>query len=208
METVLNKSPLGRGEISKKALWVYNPETPFILKLELQNMKLDSKRILLSLSAFIFASPSLAYADLVWPAMYLEQRILSWWVISAGLLVEYLFVRKITSFGVTKSALVTFCMNLASTLLGIILIPLAGIGWELFPGTFLYPALRMGTFNPYTWIATCLSAILVNTVIESLVMRWAFKNKIGRKGFGWLYLANTVSVGLAFGSLWIMPMRY
>jgi hypothetical protein len=35
-------------------------------------------------------------ADLVWPALLLEGRILTWWAILAGLIIEYFFVRMIT----------------------------------------------------------------------------------------------------------------
>jgi len=81
------------------------------------------------LASLILLFPSLAFADLVWPALYLEQRILSWWAITAGLVAEYLFVRALTRFSIRKSVLATICMNLGSTLIGMALIPLLGIGW-------------------------------------------------------------------------------
>lgn len=52
------------------------------------------------------------YADVVWPEVYLEERILSFWPITFGLLVEYLFVRKLTGFGILKSIKVDVFMNI------------------------------------------------------------------------------------------------
>ena len=167
---------------------------------------MKNKKILSALSALVLLCPSPAFADLVWPALYLEQRVFSWWAISIGLAAEYLFVRKLTGFAIAKSALVTLSMNLASALLGVLFIPLAGIGWEIFPGLLLYRVFKMGTFNPVTWTATGLLAVFVNAFIEWLVIRWLFKCNLGRKGFGWLYAANMISVGLAFASLRFLPV--
>ena len=95
-------------------------------------------------------------------------------------------------------------MNFASTLLGILLIPIAGLAWEFFPGSVLYRIFDVGTFNPGTWVMTFLFAVAINAALESLVIRWAFKTKLGKRGFWGLVVANAVSVGLAFGSLFVL----
>ena len=148
-----------------------------------------------------------AYADVVWPALYLISRMVTWWSISLGLIVEYLFVRELTQFGVVKSIIVDISMNAASCLLGIILIPILGIGWEFFPGIILYKLFNIGTFNPGTWTATFLIAVFVNALLENFVINKGFKKKLGWRGFLWLSLANGASVGIAFISLSLFPLE-
>jgi hypothetical protein len=144
-------------------------------------------------------------ADVIWPAAFLENRLLSVWIISAGLFIEYFIVWRVTSLGVWRSILADVTMNAASTLLGIVLIPLAGIAWEFFPGILLYKWFNLGTFNPGTWAATFVLAVLINSVLEMTVLRVAFKQRFGKRLFLWLCLANALSVGLAMASFLIYP---
>lgn len=144
-------------------------------------------------------------ADVIWPAAFLENRLLSVWLISAGLFIEYFFVWRVTSLGMWRSILADVTMNAASTLLGIVLIPLAGIAWEFFPGILLYKWFNLGTFNPGTWAATFVLAVLINAVLEMTVLRVAFKQRFGKPLFLWLCLANALSVGLAMASFLIYP---
>jgi hypothetical protein len=60
-------------------------------------------------------------ADIIWPALFLEERLVSLWVILAGLVIEYSFVWRITDLGVMRSIWADVAMNAASTLLGILL---------------------------------------------------------------------------------------
>ncbi|HMG06371.1 MAG TPA: hypothetical protein VK581_13005 [Chthoniobacterales bacterium] len=146
-------------------------------------------------------------ADLVWPALFLEQRLFSWWAIGLGLLVELFFVRWLTGLDWRMSAVADVAMNTASSLLGFFLIPIAGIAWEFFPGTGIYKVFNIGTFNPGTWVATFLLAVLINSALETTVLRYAFKQKPVKRIFWWLALANALSVGLAFASLFRYPPR-
>jgi hypothetical protein len=146
-------------------------------------------------------------ADMIWPAAFLESRLLSAWVISAGLLIEYFFVWRVTPLGGWRSLLADLAMNAASTLLGIILIPLAGIIWEVFPGIVLYRLFDLGTFNPGTWAATFLMAVLINAGLEMAVLRFGFGQLRGGGLFWWLCLANALSVGVAMGSFLLYPPR-
>lgn len=153
--------------------------------------------------------PTLAYANMVWPALYLETRLFSWWAISVGLLIEYLFVRKFLGAAGKQALLATVAANAASAVLGIVLIPLAGVAWEIFPGLLFYELLNMGTFNPITWVATFLLACAVNVAIEGLVYKKAFKLGFLYKSklFFWFMLANAASVGVAMVSLVINPVQ-
>ena len=140
-------------------------------------------------------------ADVVWPALFLEARLLSIWIILAGLFIEYFFVWRITTLGALKAIWANLAMNAASTLLGIILIPGVGLLVALFPGELF------GTFNPLTWALTLIVAVLLNTLIESFILWKGFKQKIGKKEFWLLGLANALSVGFALGTLLIFPME-
>jgi hypothetical protein len=77
-------------------------------------------------------------AKLVWPALYLEGRLFTWWAIGTGLAVEYRVVRQLTGLPPRKTLLADVTMNDASALAGLVLLPLAGVVWELFPGSLLY----------------------------------------------------------------------
>lgn len=147
-------------------------------------------------------------ANLVWPALYLENRLVTWWAIAIGLAVEYMFVRRLFGFGVKKAILADACMNLASTLLGIVLIPIAGIAWEFFSGIILSDLFNVGTFNLGTWVMTFFFATAINAAIESLVIRMAFKTAVGKRGFSGLFMANAISVAAALGSLLVSWPSY
>jgi hypothetical protein len=157
-------------------------------------------------TAFVFIALP-ATADMVWPALYLETRIFTWWTIGVGLLVEFFFVRRLFDLNVRKAAIATATANAVSAVLGVPLIPIAGIIWELFPGSLYMGPLNWGTFNPITWGATFLLACFVTSVIEALVYKHGFKYRVSRRTFGWLILANSISVGVAFASLFVFPVR-
>ncbi len=159
--------------------------------------------------AALLAMPAAAYANLVWPALYLETRLFSWWAISVGLVVEYLFVRWLFGLAPSRAAIADLSVNAASAVVGVVLIPIAGIAWELFPASVYKWALGWGTFNTITWAGTFILACVVNAALEGFVYKKAFKVdfKIKSKNFGWLVLANAFSVGVALASLWIVPLQ-
>ena len=148
-------------------------------------------------------------ADMVWPALILEQRILSVLPISAGLVVEWLVLWR-ADFGLSwkKAAVVDMVMNAASMAAGGVAIPLLGLLWEVFPGLVLYKAFHIGTFNPGTWFATFVMAVLATTAVEAAVVRWGFNIPLGSRRFWILSAANLTSVAIAFASLWTRPPRF
>ena len=140
-------------------------------------------------------------ADVIWPALFLEERLLSVWIIAAGLFIEYFFVWIITDLGAVKAIWADSAMNTASTLLGIILIPVLGLLVALFPGELV------GTFSPITWGLTFVMAVFLSSGIEYLVLWKAFKQNLGKKQLWLLVLANALSAGLAFASFLVFPIR-
>ncbi len=148
-------------------------------------------------------------ADLVWPALLVEQRLLGVIPIMAGLIAEWIALY-FGGFELTwkRALVVDIVMNLVSSVIGIFLLPAMGFMWELFPGIILQKALHYGTFNPVTWSGTFLIAILATSAVEGAVMNWGFKILFSRRRIIILCLANTVSVGFAYASLWIHPPRF
>jgi hypothetical protein len=153
------------------------------------------------------AAPVPALADVVWPALYLETRIFTWWAIVIGLLVEYLFVRWFFPLSPQRAAFATLAANAASTLAGVPLIPLAGLLWALFPGTIYTEWLGWGTFNPISWGAAFGLACGLNVAIESLVFKRFFQCRLRWRAWLGLGIANSLSVGVALASLFIVPAR-
>jgi hypothetical protein len=156
----------------------------------------------------IFRSRPPLYADMVWPALVLEQRIFSVIPIAAGLIVEWLALW-FGGFGLSwkKAAVVDIVMNAVSATVGVVLIPALGFGWEYFAEFVLSKLFNVGTFNWGTWAVTLAIAVLATTGIEAGIVRWGFKVPLGRRRFSILCAANCVSVAIAFASLWIHPPK-
>jgi hypothetical protein len=146
-------------------------------------------------------------ANMIWASLFLEQRLFSLPVILLGLLIEFFFVRRATGLSLKKSMLANLAMNAASLLPGILLIPLSGIIYELVLGQFLYDWFGLGSFSSVSWTITFLLAVLINAVIETLVLARGFKQKMGRRGFGWMFFANALSVAVAMVSFLIFPAK-
>jgi hypothetical protein len=141
-------------------------------------------------------------ANAIWPALFLEKHLVSQWPILIGLAIEYLFVRKLTMLSPIQALWADVAMNGASALLGIILLPLAGIIWEFFPRLILDFFLHSGTFNPGTWVATFVMAVAINAFVEWFVLQRFFKQQqLGTQAFWILCIANAFTVAVAFVSL-------
>jgi hypothetical protein len=145
-------------------------------------------------------------ADMVWPALVLEQRLVSVLPITVGLMVEWLALW-LGGFGLSwkKAAVVDVVMNTVSTAAGSVVIPLLGFIYEFFPGSIIYAIFHVGTFNRGTWAATFFLAVLATTSIEFGTLKWVFKLQTNWRRYGVLLAANTVSVAVAFVSLWTHP---
>ena len=132
--------------------------------------------------------PVCVSANIVWPSLYILEGMLSWYVILLGFVVEIIFVKYFLKETYLKSVLIAFIMNLISTVLGLILIPLSGLVGEILLIPF-----GTGTFHFTHWLLSYILAILINVVIEGLTVKFIFKNKF-KKLFWWLFMANAVSI--------------
>ena len=162
-----------------------------------------------SFVAVVAMFPIAAYANVVWPALYLETRLFSWWAIGLGLLIEFFFIKWLFGFSAKRAVIADVSANTVSSIAGIVLIPLAGLAWELFPASVINWAFGWGTFNPATWVGSFFLGCLINALLEGAVYKkwfapsFRFKSKI----FLWLLVANAFSVGAAYISFWVSPVR-
>lgn len=145
------------------------------------------KKLFYILSAlFLFSAP--AFADVVWPSLYIVGGMMSAKVIIAGLLIEFWFVKFFTKTTWLKAGLVAFVMNLITCLLGIVIIPISGLLLEFV----MYPINR-ATFHWTHWVASYLVIVVMNTLIEGLVVKFGLKQTY-KSVLWWLFIANTLSV--------------
>lgn len=152
--------------------------------------------------------PRVSSADVIWPALIVTTRLLSVPAIAIGLVVEIACLRLALELPWRRSLVAGVTMNAASCVLGAFLVPLAGVVWEVFPGLVLYRFFNIGTFNPGTWTATFVLAVLVNALVEAIVLRAAFGIAFRRRVFAVLSLANCASVAVAYLSLWWRAPEY
>jgi hypothetical protein len=143
----------------------------------------------------------LLYADVVWPALLLEQKLLGIVPISVGLIIEWLVLWLGFALPLRKAAVIGASMNVFSMLVGILFIPVLGLGWDVLLGSLLYSVFNV----PGTWIPASLMAVLVNTTVETGVVKWGFKVPLSRRRVSLLCAANCASVAIAFVSLWLRP---
>jgi hypothetical protein len=132
--------------------------------------------------------PISASANIVWPSLYIAEGMRSWYIILIGLVIESVFVRFYLKETYLKSTLIAFVMNLISTIVGIILIPLSG-----FIAVILMAPFEMATFDSIIWVVSYVFAIASNVLVEGLSVKFLFKQKF-RSMFWWLFVANAISV--------------
>ena len=143
---------------------------------------------------------ALPTGNIVWPALLLEDKLLTWWIILAGLLLEFIFVWKGLKCRAAKAVLATCTANLFSTLAGMLLIPLSGILIEVIlhiPHQLINSSFFM-TFGLLAWIGTFILATLVNVTLEGWIYK-LFKLPFYYFGktFWYFAFANALSVAMA-----------
>ncbi len=137
--------------------------------------------------------PSVARADVIWPAVIFEQHLLSVPPILLGLAVEIAVLKILFALQWRRAVLYGFVVNAISAVVGVVLIPAAGFLWELGPGALF----GIATFDPVTWGATFILAILMTTAVEGICLIKIFKLRFGWKQWGFWFLANAASVAVA-----------
>ena len=132
-------------------------------------------------------------ADVVWPSLILELRLLSPIPIGCGLIVEWVLLHLAFDLTWKKAAWVDIVMNAASTVAGSFLIPQAGL-------------ILHQRFSALDFLLSYLIAVLTSTAIEAAVVKWLFKIPLNRRRLWILCGANGLSTGIALVSLIIFPL--
>ena len=144
-------------------------------------------------------------ADIIWPGLLMSSRSL--WIIGAGIMVEWIFVYFICDVSLKKAFFVNIAMNAASCVMGLFLIPIVGIVWELsLVQTAIYHFFHAGTFSYPVWIMTVLLAALANNFLEYYILGRFLVIRKTATGFVWLFVANVISVSAAVISLIVNPI--
>ena len=149
-------------------------------------------KYLFFIGLLILLTPSSVHANMVWPPALIIGGM-SPFIAIGGLLIEFLVLRVITNWDLKKCFWSALTMNLLSGLVGLIAVPLWGLGWALFS--------PVPTFSKTNWIFSALIVSLINLGIEAAVLRYIFKLKCTKKVIVALYLANLCSVGIV--TLWV-----
>jgi hypothetical protein len=157
-------------------------------------MKFFQKKVyrIIILVLLIFPMPISVYANVIWPSVYISEGMLTWWIIIAGLLIEFIFIKIFTKDTYIKCLIIDIVINTISTLIGIVLIPISGIIGEIillpFDNVF-----NTGTFHISHWIFAFVLTVFCNTIIEALALKIIFKKNF-RKIFWLVFCANIFSV--------------
>lgn len=154
----------------------------------LKTMKNEKMRYGLICMLLLLLMPVSASANIVWPSLYIAAGLRSWYVVLMGLVIEIVFVKCFLKETYTKSVLIAFIMNLVSTVIGAVAIPVSG-----FLGELIMIPFGKGTFHLTHWIMSYILAILSNVLVEGIAIKIIFKKEF-KKIFLWLCIANAISI--------------
>ncbi len=146
--------------------------------------------------------PSVAYANVVWPALYTETKVSSVPIICLSLIIEFFFFKWLFGTDVKKTLFYTISANLASGLIGLVARPLSGIVYELSLGMLINWLFSWGTFNPVAWFFVPFFGGAVNAGIEIGTIRLVWKERVTKKRFFLTLGVNALTVGIA--TIWVI----
>jgi len=164
-----------------------------------------NKKIFLLLITFAFAS--VASANMVWPALYVETKMSALPIIGLSLLIEFYLYKYIFQINRIQAAKYVVLANIVSGLLGLFLRPLSGIAYELSLGMLINWLFDWGTFNPVVWICLPFISGSVNAVLELLTIKIIWKHKFSKRNFYMAWVGNIVTVAIATAWVVTYPPR-
>jgi hypothetical protein len=132
-------------------------------------------------AVLLLCVPVIAHANSAWPALYLIYGIYTWWVIAAGLAIEWLAIKWLFRLSNIRTTVVDIVANATSALCGLVLVPVSGLVYGIGRGI----------------LPTFLLAVLINLVVETAVMRFGFKLPVTRRATAVILAANVITVLLA-----------
>jgi hypothetical protein len=118
------------------------------------------------------------------------------WTVVAGLAVKFAYVVYFTQRSWGRRIVMDVAMNAASSLLNLIALPVAWWVWGL-PRIALNRIFGTDYSDPVNWVAMLLIIAMIGALSEASVIHFAFKQRLGQKGFWLLYVANGLCIGIA-----------
>jgi len=133
--------------------------------------KYFSLALLLGIVAAIFCTTSLS-ANIIWPALFISQSILSsWFLIIVSIVIEGLFFKICIKDIPYKSAMILSLIgNTASTIVGVAIMPMAMLGWHL-----VFDFILGSAFNPVNIIASYIIMFTGSCFVEFFALKIWFK---------------------------------
>ncbi len=159
------------------------------------------------LTIFLILVPISAFANVVWPGLFLSSRML-WWCVPAGILIEYFILKEILKKRWDYILLATVISNLISTIFGAIGALIGNLAFEFTIGQLLFKFYGIGTFNPFSWSSAIFLGALTSTIIEIYSLKIIFKISLTSKQKYIYFGANLISTLLAFASILVKKPFY
>ncbi len=142
------------------------------------------------------------FANIVWPAIYLVDRLTLWYVIIPSVIIEaYFYGKAFADSSLKKGVVLAFFSNLATAVLGLCAITQIS---ALLVTILRDELVGDGTFAPTGWVVNAIWCIGFNTVVEYYVVKLIaekimYRNDyfFPRKAWGRVFMANIITFALA-----------
>ena len=141
-------------------------------------------------------------ANVIWPALYAEEKITSIPIIAFSLIVEFLFFKWLFKINYKEAIVYTIVANLLSGIAGFFLRPFFGLVWEVSFALLITKLFNWGTFNPVTWLFVPIIGGAINAFLELLAIRLIWKQKFTKRNYYLTWGINIVTVALAV--IWVL----
>lgn len=160
-------------------------------------MKKNNKYTYSLFSTLLLCSSSFVCANVVWPALFIADAVLSFTLVSVltivlSIIIEaalfHLFLKNISYL----KALVMSCLgNFVSATIGILIMVLAMLGWH-----FLFDRFLGGTFEPLNILASWILMYLGTALIELFAIKLFFKYPL-KTLIAPVFIGNLITYALA-----------
>jgi len=164
-------------------------------KLYSQKKAIASTAILAGIFTCLWVST--ADADVPFTLIFLYGKFTHWWVMVIGLAIEATFLHKFFEMSWKKSPVASLIINVASTILGFIGLPLVFI--------------PVSPLEPPQTIAALVIIIaylaIVDNLIEFSLLRLAFRIKLSLRRFLIFLVANAITGALVYIALLTIPSK-
>ena len=125
---------------------------------------------------------------------YLRHFLL--WAVVVGLVVKFLYVIYLTRQSWSRYIAMDVAMNAVSLLLTPVSFAVAWVVLAL-PRLALNRIFGTDDTDPANWVPLLMVLAMIGALLEVSVIHFAFKQRVGQKGFWLLYLVNAVCIGIA-----------